>query len=744
MQHPSLATTLCRRSAGRMLAVLAALAALAMTTVGRSQTAPAAPASPPDDALKLPTFEVTASQDQGYRAANSVSATRINTPIRDLPLTVEAFTEEFIKDLQPRDLLDIVSFAPGVSSAAGDFAGGNQNFNIRGFSSGNPLRNGFKGPNVLDPATIGRVEVVRGPSSLLYGTLPPGGLVNYITKRPLDHAQTILTQRLGTHSLSRTELDTTGPVGSGTDFYYRFIGSYDHNHQFYAATEGVSSGFAPTFQWRTANSTVTLDYQHFRRRENAPIFMKPFFVTPSFKFLEKVPGLPRDFNALGDDDFRASDTTAFVADWQLKLAGWDIRANYAYARQSIEHFLTATLFIFDTQRANPMLTRTATFQTVASKDQTGQVEATRNFKFGSTEFKVLSGYQINRRKEYFGMRAIPGTLAPPAWDLRNPATWNRSVHFDLSQLSVINDPAHITTDSEGVYAVGHLSFMDGRFGVLGGMRYSKIKSVTVNDKTATMIGTPINQSQTSPQVGVLFKLTPEISAYASYSESFVPTGGVKIVNGTATGGFDPTVGKGYDAGLKAEFMGGRLSGNLAVFQLENTGIVNSVITGTDAITGLPVFTTFQSGTEASKGVEFSGTYTPANGWQMLFSYGYLDADVKTDRANPARQGLQLTNTARQYANFWAKYTLQQGDMKGLYFAGGINYTGKRLVHISNQELFWDPLSLVTVAGGYTFNFDGWPLSVDLSCRNLLNKDYSATNNARGEPRLLILSLSTRF
>lgn len=739
--HSQPNTTIQRR--GHLSRAFVAIALLTAVTAARSQTV-SAQATAEGETVKLPTFEVTASQDNGYRASNSVSATRINTPIRDLPLTVEAFTEEFIKDLQPRDLLDIVAFAPGVSSAAGDFAGGNENFNIRGFSTGNPLRNGFKGPNILDPATIARVEVVRGPSSLLYGTLPPGGLVNYITKRPLDQAQTILTQRVGTDSLYRTELDTTGPVGDGSDFYYRFVGSYDHNHQFYAATEGQSTGFAPMLQWRTANSAVTLDYQHFRRRENAPIFMEPFFVTPGFQFLEKVPGLPRDFNALGDDDFRGSDTTAFVADWQLKLAGWDVRANYAYARQSIEHFLTATLFIFDSQRPAPMLTRTATFQTIASKDETGQAEATRSFKFGSSEFKVLTGYAINRRTEYFGMRAIPGAIAPPAWDLRNPATWNRSVHFDMSQLSVVSDPSHITTDSDGIYGVGHLSLMDGRFGVLGGMRYSKIKSKTFNDRTAAMIGVPINQSQTSPQIGVLFKLTPQISAYASYSESFVPTGGVKIVNGTATGGFDPTVGKGYDVGFKAEFFGGRLSATLAGFQLENTGIVNSVITGTSPVTGLPVFTTFQSGTEASKGVEFSGVYTPANGWQMLFSYSYLDAYVKTDRSNPARVGLQLTNTAHQYFNFWAKYTMQDGDMKGLYFAGGVNYTGERLVHISNQALFWDTLPLVTAAVGYTFTFDGRPLSVDLSGRNLLNKDYSGTNNSRGEPRLFILSLSTKF
>jgi iron complex outermembrane receptor protein len=543
--HP--ATT---RRHGHFCRALAVIVTLAGPTIGRSQTVSPSTAAG-SETVNLPKFEVTGSQDNGYRASNSVSATRINTPIRDLPLTVEAFTEDFIKDIQPRDLLDIVSFAPGVSSASGDFAGGNENFNIRGFSSGNPLRNGFKGPSVLDPATIARVEVVRGPSSLLYGTLPPGGLVNYITKRPLDHAETTITQRIGTENLYRTELDLTGPLGGTPGLAYRLIGSYDHNQQFFEATKGVTTSFAPTIQWRTANSTLTLDYQHLRRREDAPIFMKPFFVTPGFQYLEKVP-LPQDFNALGDDDFRGTDTTAFVADWQLQLAGWDVRANFAYARQTIEHYLTATLFVFDTQRANPTLSRTASFQTATSKDETGQIEATRTFKFKAAELKFLTGYQLNRRKEYFGMRAIPGSIAPPSWDLLNPATWNRGVHFDLSQLSVINDPAHIVTDNEGVYAVGNLSLLEGgRLGLLGGLRYSKIKSVTINDKTDTISGLPINQTQTSPQAGIIFKLTPAISAYASYSESFVPTGGAKTVDGVVSGGFDPTIGKGYDVGLKA-------------------------------------------------------------------------------------------------------------------------------------------------------------------------------------------------
>ena len=732
-----------RRSHVRRLAIT--LAALASVATLRSQTAPAAPAAESNAPVVLSPFEVTTGQDRGYRSSNSVSATRVNTAVRDLPISIDTFTEEFIKDLQPHDLLDIVQFAPGVSSASGDFAGGNNgNYNIRGFASGNPLRNGFKGPNVVDPVTISRVEVVRGPSSLLYGQLPPGGLVNYITKRPLDKQETTVTQRFGSYDFYRTELDTTGPIGGGSDLYYRFNGAYEHGQQYYSPSESSSKVFAPVVQWRTAKSTLTLDYQYFHRNETPPVFMAPFFVTPGFQYEEKVPGLPKDFNALGNQDYRTSDTRAFVADWQFKVSDWDFRADYSLARQEIAHFLTATLFIFDTQRSHPFLNRTASLQDIASTDQTGQFEALRDFKFNGGSWKLLLGYQVNRRNEYFNNRAIPSAIAPPAWDLLNPATWDRSVRFDLSQLSAINDPAMVTTDNEGFYVVNQVSLLNDRLLLLGGARRSTVKSTTLNQKTNTITGVSVNQSETSPQVGVTVKLTPAIAAFASYSESFVPTGGAKVVNGVTVGAFDPTVGKGFDVGFKADFLDGRLSSSLAYFQLENTGIVNNVVTGTDPITGLPVFTTFQSGVQASKGVELSGVYAPNDSWQILYSYSYLDAYVKTNRSNLAQQGFQLSNTAHQYFDVWTKYSFQQTELKGLYLAGGLNYMGKRLVDLSNQHLFWDPLYLVSLSTGYGFKWDRTPIVLDLSCKNALNKVYYPTNNSRGSPRSLILSLSAKF
>ena len=164
-------------------------AALLLACVVCTATAQTAPTAKPatGEAIVLTPFTVSASQDKGYRASNSVSGSRIDTPIKDLPFALQAFTSEFITDLNPHDLFDVIRYSPGVTTRNGDFAAGNAgNYAIRGFGTGsNPLRNGFAGPPIVDSVNVARIEVVKGPASFLYGQLAPGGLVNIITKRPL-------------------------------------------------------------------------------------------------------------------------------------------------------------------------------------------------------------------------------------------------------------------------------------------------------------------------------------------------------------------------------------------------------------------------------------------------------------------------------------------------------------------------------------------------------------------------------
>lgn len=164
--------------------------------------------------INLPTFTVSTAQDVGYRAGNSVSATRIDTPIKDLPFSISAFTEQFIEDVAALDLQDILRYAPGVTSGDKSFVAGNNRFSIRGFDGDvPPQRNGFTGNRNVDSANVERVEVIKGPASLLYGQIIPGGTINYITKRPKPKAFTSIKVSAGNESDYRAVIDVNTPLG---------------------------------------------------------------------------------------------------------------------------------------------------------------------------------------------------------------------------------------------------------------------------------------------------------------------------------------------------------------------------------------------------------------------------------------------------------------------------------------------------------------------------------------------------
>src|SRR4051794_12843118 len=192
----------------------AALLLLACSLHAQTPTATppsAANAVATDEVVKLSEFQVSTSSDKGYRAGNSVSATRIDTPIKDLPFAISAFTQQFIADVGARDLYDVVQYAPSVTSSGREFNAGNAVYTIRGFDQA-PQHNGFVGEGYIDTVSVERVEVVKGPSSVLYGQVAPGGTVNYITKRPAAKPFAVWNAQVGTQDFWRTTLDLNQPV----------------------------------------------------------------------------------------------------------------------------------------------------------------------------------------------------------------------------------------------------------------------------------------------------------------------------------------------------------------------------------------------------------------------------------------------------------------------------------------------------------------------------------------------------
>lgn len=237
-----------------------------------------------EEVFELSPFRVDSSDDQGYRATNTISGTRLNTKIKDIPLSVEAITEEFIEDVGALDVREALEFSSGVllsseiandtgeqrsfdfspSNSGGGFATSDDinqgTLKIRGYTTNTMLRNGFTVPGNLSSADLGRIEVARGPQALLYGVNSLGGIVNTIPKYPTAAPRYSTSLTVGGNDLFRTIFDASGPVSD--TFSYRVIGEYQERGIELDDYLQTDISLSPKFEYRpTEKTSVYLDMQ---------------------------------------------------------------------------------------------------------------------------------------------------------------------------------------------------------------------------------------------------------------------------------------------------------------------------------------------------------------------------------------------------------------------------------------------------------------------------------------------------
>ena len=568
------------------------LALLALRAAG--QTTP--PASVPETVV-LPTFTVSTSMDKGYRAANSVSATRIDTPIKDLPFSISAFTEQFIEDIGALELLDVVTFAPGVTSGAKEFTQGNNRYSIRGFDGDvTPQRNGFVGNRYVDAGNIARVEVVKGPASLLYGQITPGGTVNYITKRPTDKDFTKVKVQAGTDSFWRTDVDVNESMAGGR-FNARLVGAYENAIAWAKPSGGDSRLLAASFELKaTENATFILDFETFSRMQDPLIGMKPNLAVnvaataANFARLAdraraqayvdvgnlnlgftNYPPLAKDFNYVGQHDYRESSFDSINAELNLKLGRhWRARVNVGWNDFKMSNKLTglaeftvtpATAYLatknrFDyvaelnaspaavladpTKTGTAVLTRRKRLEQSFGDSRSYQAELAGRFEVGSVTLKPLFGAYLSqigtgsfRRESTLTPAATtPNASTTPAqhfqpWNYNDPATWINTDDYKVNDIPGINSFNDAEGEESAFYGVLTASLLKERLILIGGARYNKSWTINTNmlptvavPAAPGTVGNKFEATKTTPQFGAGFKLRPDLLLFASYSESF--------------------------------------------------------------------------------------------------------------------------------------------------------------------------------------------------------------------------------
>ncbi len=738
---------------------------------------------------ELPAFNVSASQDRGYRAGNSVSATRIDTPIKNLPFSVNAFTEDFISDIGARSLEDILNFAPGITNAGREFGTGSTKVNVRGFES-DPQRNGFPSSGYIDAATIARVEVVKGPASLLYGQIAPGGVVNYLSKRPLDKKSYAFDQSIGSYNYLRSTADLNQPLVKDK-LLFRFNGVWENGFEYVDKADSETTVIAPVITWKvTPSSALTLDYQWFKRRENAPAFMRQNIRVPvASASLYPMPGVPgralasadyfghyalgdRRYNPASAHDYRNSDHENFFAEYAAKIGGhWDVRAVFTWDRAvtgsyhhgygdvttsvpyaaliaalngdySLQNVFSALDRLVDTAAYGATSLRRAQYTQRRNYNRTWQAEAAGNYTFGTVNWKPLFGATLQNGTGDIVQRTLPTAQWPAAWNLADRSTWT-DTFFPLATMPV----TALTTapiENTGIYTAQMLSFFDERLITVGGLRWSKAESTTYNQLAKTK--TPdFSTQKTTPQVGAGWRIRPDLMVYASYSESFTAGNRQLRTAGVFDRNAEPFLGRGYEVGVKTDFFGGRLSATIAGFWLEQDNYTFS-LTSINPVTGLSGITDIQGNLVVSRGADLDLTWSPTDAWQVYFSASYADTFYDRILSPDVAYllGTQPESSARDRVNLWTRYSFKHAPLQGWWIGGGFSYTGKKAEISNNPWLFLPNQTVADLTVGYDFEAADADWSASLAWKNFTDEDDVPSVRTRGQPSRLVFSLGAKF
>jgi iron complex outermembrane recepter protein len=663
-----------------------------------------------------------------YRKPNAASVTGTNTPIIETPFSVQVIPQAIIRDKQSRDLKDAISNVSGVTYNGDVQSRSGQTFSIRGFSGVPTLRDGFRqfgtGEGQTQPASeianLEAVEVLKGPASILYGAIEPGGLINLVSKKPLSTPFYEVEVQGGSRNLISPRFDVSGPLTADGKVLYRVNGLYQSINSVRNLTQPDQKSFiAPTIAWKVGDKTnlsVSAEYLDSNRPAD---FGLPAVGT-------SVANVPRDriISEPSDRVTNQSLNIGYILDHKFS-DNWKLRNAFRYASDQYAFNVVALPLSFD-QTTNTVNRSFAT-QEAQTKDYTLQTNLTGEFATGDVKHKLLVGADYVRREgRLFSSLGDPTTL-----DLFNPV-------FGVVKPNKADLPGFGGTstsgDSFGFFVQDQVDVVKN-LKLLAGVRYDALsQNITNIPGVAVEPGaTSLTASALTPRIGLLYQLNDRLSAYGSYSQSFTPNSGT-TVSGAA---LEPQRGKGYEIGVKSDLIDGKLFATLAYFDISKQNVPV-----TDPSN--PLFS-LASGEQRSQGIEFDISGELAPGLNLVASYAYTDARVSAD-SDPTLVGNKLFGVPEHAASLWATYELQQGQMQGLGFGAGLNFKGDRQGNLENTFRLG---SYLTADAAIFYKKDDWRFALNL--KNIGDAKYvesgfglpTSANNF-GDPFTVIVSVGIKF
>lgn len=662
--------------------------------------------------------------DASYQPHSSVTAARAPMKIIDTPQNVTVVPHQFLDDRAAQDVDEALSFVSGMTQS--NTLGGTQDAIIkRGFGDnrdGSILRDGVRSIQARNfTPTSERVEVLKGPSSMLYGMNEPGGLVNVISKKPQLTPQVHLEGRSSSFGGGGGQLDVTGPLGT-TGFAGRIIIDHDETDYWRNFGRNRQTVIAPSLMWYGENTTVRVAWEHME-------YLTPF---DRGTVIDPRSGKPVDTprERRFDESYNTTrgdqDTLSFQLEQTLSDR-WRSQLTYAFSRNRYsDNQARATAFNAETG----ILTRQAD-ATAAAENRSQMVQLTFNgdVDWGQVNHQLLFGFDYEADRTFRG-DMIRGTK-DSAFNIYDPVY---GVMPASTTVSAKDSDQRENVDSRGWFIQDAMRLNDNWL-LLGGLRYDSFDVMSGKGRPFKT-NTEASDSRLVPRAGVVYNINSWSSLYASYTESFKPNTSIA----TQIGALPPELGKAYEVGAKID-LPGRVTGTLALFDIHKRNVMVSELVDGETVTRT-------AGKVRSQGVELDIAGQLTDSLSLIGSYAWTDARVTSD---PENNGNELTNVARHTAalfltnDFGQTGLLPADDLR----AGiGARYVGRRAGDAANS-FYLDDYTVADAFVAWSTPIDSYKVKWQVNVKNLFDTSWypSSGNNLRvavGEPREIVLKASVDF
>lgn len=688
------------------LTMLSALGAVLPTALAQSAAPASTAPKPAAEVIQLSAFEVTSAQDKGYSARDTVGASRIAIPNAELSQSIAVVNAEMLRDLAGNSLPEVTRYIGGVAETNSP---GSDTFAIRGVPISSPFTDGL--PEVgssqgtgLDFSLFNRVEVLKGPSAVVYGATTAGGVVNRVAKKPqFDRRRALVDLEIGSYEHYRATLDANQPLGK-TPFAFRLVGTYWSRESAQDFDYGRRRFIAPMLGWRITPATTAIltitDYHDRYHKPWGQAFTLPPYVGNNLT-ISTVLDLPRErawaepysvqyeqgrrYNLLVDHKF--SDA------WALRFAGFNSNYNYHESPTTIPRDVVLVGGRYLMQRswrysANPV------------ESTTLALDSAWKFKVGPTRHTLIALAQYAKSEsetvQWLGRSATGNTTdVLPRLDILNPVYGGQPASTILSSSTEAGGSSFGTAIQEQAYL-----FKD-RLILQAAVRFNRNTSEGFNVLT-NVRNAPPAKTKWTPRYGIVYRPIDGVSVYGSISETFTPVFTANPDGQT----FTPPTSEQDEIGVKFDLWKGKVSATIAHYKRSER---NTIVNDPDPIRASGGYRVQIAGDEL-KGNEIDLYITPFEGLQVLIGASKLEAKTLS--------GLRTRGVPDKQASVLAKYAFPKGPLRGLAIGSGYTWRGTRAGDTGNT--FWLPgANLYNAFASYTWGRNALHLKVD----NVLDELY---------------------